>query len=75
MRQEETIHLFEEHIALLEYYSREYGIQKDLIVQEALLQYFDFLEDLVAKGRIEEVKKALETTLTPDEVWDSLGIE
>ncbi len=75
MRQEETIHLFEEHAALLEYYCEEYGLQKDLVVQEALLRYFDFLESQITEGRIGELKERMETVLTPDEVWDSLGIE
>ncbi|MBD3809319.1 MAG: hypothetical protein IE884_02170 [Sulfuricurvum sp.] len=54
--------------------SKELNKKKSHVIENALMLYFDMLDEEIADKRLREVEEGTVKTISAEEVWKELGI-
>ncbi|MBD3799077.1 hypothetical protein [Sulfuricurvum sp.] len=54
--------------------SKELNKKKSHVIENALMLYFDMLDEKIADKRLREVEEGTVNTISAEEVWKELGI-
>ena len=59
----------------LESIAKELGEKKSHIIRDALMYYFDYLDEKIAEKRLKDIEEGRSKLIPAEEVWKKLGLE
>ncbi len=70
-----SLRLDEKTIEQLDFYAKELERSRSFLIKKAIAYYFDYLDEMIADKRLDELKKGKVETIPMEVVFKKAGID